>query len=158
MLVIVHNSFPLSAHTLLASKPTLPELLALKTQSGSTVNVVQQIGGYYSTLGPLLLNDDTGIITAAIVSQYQLNADAINQEILTRWLVGQGKQPVSWSTLIGALKDTGLSEMAQMIQEHLIQEWQKQLKSHTQQLNKTGEAIKQLQQKIKENVNMFVLI
>ena len=45
-----------------------------------------------------------------------------------------------------------------MIQEHLIQEWRKQLESHTQQLNKTGEDIKQLQQKIKQNVNIFVLI
>ena len=127
----------------------------MKTQSG-TVNVVQQIGRYYSTLGPLLLKDITGAITAAIVSQYQLNADAINQAILTRWLVGQGKQPVSWSTLIDVLKDTGLSEMAKMIKEHLIQEWQKQLESHTQQLNKTEEAIKQLQQKIKQNVKMHV--
>ena len=67
---------------------------------------------------------------------------------------------MSWSTLIDVLKDAGLSEMAQMIKEHLIQEWQKQLETHTQQLTKTGEAIKQLQKKIKQNVNMhmFVLI
>ena len=108
-------------------------------------------------MGPLLLKDDTGAVTSSIVSEYQLNADAINQEILKRWLLGQGKQPVSWSTLIDVLKDTGLSEMAPMIQEHLIQEWQKQLETHTQQLTKTEEAIKQLQQKIKQNV-MFVLI
>ena len=34
-----------------------------------------------------------------------------------RWLQGQGKGPVTWSTLIGVLRDIGLTELAQMIQE-----------------------------------------
>ena len=101
------------------NKPTLPELLTLKTSSGSTVNMVEQIGTHYSTLGPLLLNDVTGAVTSAIVSKYQRDADAINQEILTRWLQGQGKKPVSWSTLTDVLKEVGLSELSQMIQDIL---------------------------------------
>ena len=104
---------------LLASKPTLPELLSYKTSSGSTVRIVQQIGTHYPILGPLLLNDDTGAVISAIVSRYQLNADAINQEILTQWLQGQGKTPVSWSTLTDLLKEVGLSELSQMIQDSL---------------------------------------
>ena len=103
----------------LTSKPTLPELLNFKTSSGSTVRVVQQIGTHYPTLGPLLLNDDTGAVTSAIVSQYQRDAEAINQEILTRWLQGQGKKPVCWSTLTDVLKEVGLSELSQMIQDSL---------------------------------------
>lgn len=96
------------------SRPTLPELLKFNTSS-STVNIVQQIGPHYSTLGPLLLNDNVGTVTAAIVSEHQRNADAINKEILTRWLQGHGKQPVTWSTLIDILKDVnmGLSELVQ---------------------------------------------
>ena len=58
-------------------------------------------------------------MTSAIVSQYQRDADAINQEILTRWLQGQGKKPVSWSTLTDVLKEVELSELSQMIQESL---------------------------------------
>ena len=104
---------------LLKSKPTLLELLIFKTSSGSTINIAEQIGTLYSTLGPLLLDDDTGAVTSAIVSQYQLDADAINQEILTRWLQGQGKKPVSWSTLTDVLKEVGLSELSQMIQDSL---------------------------------------
>ena len=102
-----------------ASKPTLPELLNLKISSGSTVDVVQQIGTHYSKLGPLLLNDDTGAVTDAIVYQYQRDADVINQEILSRWFQGQGKKPVSWSTLTDVLKEVGLSELSQMIQDSL---------------------------------------
>ena len=103
--------------TLLASKPTLPELL--QSSSGSTVNIVEQSGTHYSKLGPLLLNDSMGAVTSAIASQYQRDAVAINQEILTRWLQGQGKQPVTWSTLIDVLNDIGLSELTQMIQKGL---------------------------------------
>ena len=77
------------------SKPTLPELLNFKTSSGNTVRIVQQIGTHYPILGPLLLNDDTGAVTSAIVSQYQRDAEAINQEILTRWLQGQGKESLT---------------------------------------------------------------
>ena len=104
---------------LLTSKPTLPELLTLKTSSGSTVNIVEQIGTNYPILGPLLLNDDNGAVASAITNQHHHNAVAINQEILTRWLQGQGKKPVSWSTLTDVLKEVGLSELSQMIQDSL---------------------------------------
>ena len=101
----------------LTSRPTLPELLKFKTSSGSTVNIVQEIGTNYFALGPLLLKDDTGAVTEAIISKHQRDADAINQEILKKWLQGKGKRPVNWSTLIDVLKDMELSELAEMIQE-----------------------------------------
>ena len=112
-------SFPFTAVGSLESQPTLPELLNLKTSSGSTLSIVQEIGTHYPILGPLLLNDDTGAVTSAIVSQYQRDADAINQEILIRWLQGQGKQPLTWSTLIGVVRDMELPDLAQDIQEGL---------------------------------------
>ena len=103
----------------LASKPTLPVLLKFKTSSGSTVNIVEQIGTHYSTLGPLLLNDDTGALISAITNQHHHNAVAINQEILTQWLQGRGKLPVTWCTLVDVLRDVGLSELTEMIQKDL---------------------------------------
>ena len=101
------------------SQPTLPELLNFKTSSGTTKNIFQQIGTNYSKLGPLLLNDDMGVVTSGIISQHQRNAEAINQEIVTRWLQGQGKLPVSWFTLTDVLKKAGLPELSQMIQKSL---------------------------------------
>lgn len=138
----------------LTSKPTLPELLNFTTSSGSTVNIVQEIGTHYSKLGPLLLNDDNGSITPSITSQYQHNADAINQEILTRWLQGQGKQPVTWSTLIDVLRRSGLLELADRIkmQTNLvtqmgdqIQALKKEIAELKQQLNMKDITIRQLQ-------------
>ena len=103
----------------LTSTPTLPELLNYKTSSGRTMNIFQQIGTHYSKLGPLLLNDDTGAVTDVIVSQHQCNAETINQEILTRWLMGQGKLPVTWSTLLDVFRVVGLLKLAKVIQEDL---------------------------------------
>ena len=102
--------------TSLASRPTLPLLINFKT-SGTTINILKEIGTNYSALGPLLLNDNSGEVIKAIVSEHQRNVDAINQEILTRWLKGSGKQPVAWSTLIEVLKDVELLELAEMIKK-----------------------------------------
>ena len=111
-------SFPFTAEGL-ASKPTLLELLYLKPSSGRSVRVVQEIGTHYSTLGLLLLNDDTGAVTSSIIDKHHHESTQINQEILTRWLQGQGKKPVAWSTLIDVLRAIDLSELAQAIQEAL---------------------------------------
>ena len=74
-------------------KPTLPELIAFKTQSGN-INIMEGIGMHYHQLGPLLLKDGDGSVTDAFIDQYHLNAARINHEILKRWLGGTGLKPV----------------------------------------------------------------
>ena len=73
---------------------------------------MDQIGVHYWGLGVLLLNDDTGAVTQAIIDQYREDATKINREILQRWIQGRGKLPVEWATLIKVLKDIGLTELA----------------------------------------------
>ena len=116
---------------------------------------MQRIGTHYSTLGPLLLNDDNGSITSSITSQYQQNADVINQEILTRWLQGRGKQPVIWSTLIDMLSNSGLLELANIIEmrtdlvtrlKDQIQALEKEIAELKQQLDTKDITIRQLQE------------
>ena len=103
----------------LSGRPTLPELCLFRTRSGSTIGIVQQIGGHYSDLGIHLLQDDTGAITQALASQYHHDANAINQAILSRWIQGVGKQPVTWDTLIEILDNIGLPLLANEIKEGL---------------------------------------
>ena len=95
----------------LTSTPTVADLLNFK--------IVHKIGTDYIGLGTMLLNDDTGALTQSIASQHQRNPFEINWAILTRWLQGQGKKPVQWSTLIEVLKDIELSELAQKIKDNL---------------------------------------
>ena len=49
----------------------------------------------YEMLGTLLLNDNTGAKTAAIIEECRENASRINRKILRQWIQGQGRQPVT---------------------------------------------------------------
>ena len=44
------------------------------------------------------------------------DAERINEEILEKWLVGKGKQPVTWATLVEVLRDIELSVLADDIE------------------------------------------
>ena len=103
---------PLSSLIVQRQTVTLPQLIRCRTKSGS---LLDQIGTRHWGLGVLLLNDDTGLITQAIVDQYR-EATTINMEILKRWTQGQG-MPVKWATLVKVLKDIGLTELAREMEE-----------------------------------------
>ena len=104
---------------LLDEKPKLPDLLSFRTATGATVNICSRVGDMYTMLGVLLLQDEDGALVQAIVSQHLLNASNITLDILSRWLRGEGKQPVTWQTLTDTLKDVGLVELASSILESL---------------------------------------
>ena len=95
-------------------KPTLPELIKFKTQSGS-INIMEMISLHYHQLGSLLLEDGDGSVTDPIINQYHHDATPINQEILKRWLGGTGLKPVQWPTLVSILKDINLSTVAERL-------------------------------------------
>ena len=100
-------------------RPTLPQLSYFKTRSGS-INIMEQIGTSYRTLGPHLLKDANGAVTQSIRDQYpHHDAATINYEILQRWIQGKGRQPVQWSTLIDVLKKIELSPLAKEIADNL---------------------------------------
>ena len=44
----------------------------------------------------------------------------INKEILSKWLQGLGKQPVTWSKLIEVLRDIDLNSLANDIESSEI--------------------------------------
>ena len=54
----------------------------------------------------------------ALIKQNHEACDAINLEIVERWLQGGG-EPVSWRILIGILKDVNLTVLAQDITDTL---------------------------------------
>ena len=79
------------------------------------INIIEQIGSHYRMLGPLLLNDDTGIITDDIAKKFSKNAFDINFEILKRWIRGMNITPVTWETLVAKLKSIRLTELTRKI-------------------------------------------
>ena len=97
---------------------TLPQLICFKTRCGS-INVLEQIGTHYRKLGVLLLEDAAGQVTQAIIEQHHEDATKINNQIFQKWIQGKGKLPVEWSTLIQVLKDVGLVQLANEIEQTL---------------------------------------
>ena len=99
-------------------RPSIAQLLEFP-QENKTINIIEQIGGQYRMLGPLLLNDDTGTITDDIEREFMKKAFDINFEILKRWIRGMGKIPVTWETLVTKLKSIRLTELARKMEEFL---------------------------------------
>ena len=52
-------------------------------------------------------------------SHHREDATKINLQIFQKWIQGKGKLPVEWSTLIEALKDIGLVQLANEIEQNL---------------------------------------
>ena len=92
-------------------RPTLTNLLKFPAKERN-VNVAQEISTKYIKFGTFLLEDGSGARVHAIAHKHRDDAEQINTAILREWLQGKGKQPVTWDTLIGTLKDTGLNTLA----------------------------------------------
>ena len=80
---------------------------------------MQRISTHYSTFGVLLLEDNDGTVMSAIEDQYPGKAARINQDILQKWLLGKGKAPVTWGTLINVLESIQLKVLAQDMRDAL---------------------------------------
>ena len=98
----------------MAESPTLPQLSRFSIRN-KNVNIIEEIGMKYYDFGINLLQDDTGAKMDAVEDECQRNADRINRKVLSRWLRGEGKQPVSWATLATELHECGLTELAKGI-------------------------------------------
>ena len=89
--------------------PTLVELLRLR--------IPERIGSNYMTFGLLLLQDSVGAVMHSIKHQYNGSIHDIIMTTLQRWLQGGGLEPVTWSSLIGVLRDCGLEVLAAEIEQ-----------------------------------------
>ncbi|CAI7988819.1 hypothetical protein GBAR_LOCUS57, partial [Geodia barretti] len=116
------SSSPSSTHlssppTRMNERPTLPELLSFPTHSGA-IDITSKVGMKYMKLGTLLLEDNDGSIMPTIEFECT-GCIQITIEVLSRWLRGKGKQPVTWRTLTDSLKSIGLSPLASSIEHSL---------------------------------------
>jgi len=101
--------------------PTFPELQHFPLKDGY-INIAEEIANEYNDFGILILDDKRGSKVAAIAETKHGNSVAITVEILRRWLLGKGRMPVTWLTLITCLQDTGLNVLADDIKGALSQE------------------------------------
>ena len=101
------------------AKPTFLVLEDFQLQDGSTINILDRIGTQYKRLGRRLLQDEDGTTLEQLESDKRGQADAIKSNIMTRWLRGEGKMPVTWRTLIDVLEKVKFGKLAQDMRDAL---------------------------------------
>lgn len=82
-------------------------------------NVPAKIGVNFYKLGLLLLEDDYGNKTDAIVEAHSNNPEMIAIKIFQKWINGDGKTPATWATLIQVLKDLKMNRLCRDIENSL---------------------------------------
>lgn len=87
--------------------PSLPALLRLK--------VPQKVATNYIKFGIILLNDKTGSLVLGLKQACPGNLEDVVLMILHEWMKGNGL-PVTWESLVQALRETELSILANQIQ------------------------------------------
>ena len=98
-----------------AGRPTLIECVRFQG-TDRIINIPQEIGTSYDDFGLLLLDDHNGRRIHSIACQHKDDAQRINKEVLKVWIVGRGKPPVTWKTLIEVLYDIELGTLAKEIE------------------------------------------
>ena len=94
---------------LVDTPPNFEILSAFPVQTrkeNSTINIIERIAVHYFQFGKHILDDHFGNQVEAIQETLGPDKVVISQEILSEWLNGRGKKPVTWGTLIMALNCT----------------------------------------------------
>ena len=66
------------------------------------VRIPVEVATKYVQFGTFLLDDRNGSRVKIMVHEHLNNAEQVNIAILQEWLIGRGKKPVSWTTLVKA--------------------------------------------------------
>ena len=77
-----------------------------------TINIPQEVGPRWHHFGIFLLNDRTGAKVRNIAETHRDNPEQINQEIIEKWIQGQGELPVTWEKLVEVLQKVCLNRLA----------------------------------------------
>ena len=100
--------------------PTVPDLLHFRAVGDRYINIPREVGTKYQNFGALLLLDNTTAHVDALAHELRWNAEGINLRILQEWLVGKGKEPKTWATLVKVLNDIEMGELAHLVQQAKI--------------------------------------
>ena len=78
-----------------------------------------EIGPEYKRFGTLLLKDKKGNKVKNIEVSERGDPVDITVEILRQWLIGKGRKPVTWQTLVTCLQATSLNALADNVKDSI---------------------------------------
>ena len=95
--------------------PALHQLRSLSVGDRRFIDIVTEIAGQdYHKFGQLILEDGGNEVRIIERAKYG-DPKGIVVEILRQWLQGKGRRPVTWSTLVKCLRESGLNTLADCI-------------------------------------------
>ena len=100
-----------------ADKPRLHELQRLKGRGGSEIRVIKSVAHQWDELAIALHFDHEE--KSAIQRNTHFQVEAACEEVLGEWLNGGHRTPVTWETLLEALRDCEFIVLATNLEEAL---------------------------------------
>jgi len=95
-----------------ADKPKLQQLKFLRFQ-GRTLKIIETVADQLEEMARALQLEDH------VTNTCETDPVPASCEMMQQWLNGEGREPVTWSTLIQSLIDTGFLDLAETLQEIL---------------------------------------
>ena len=101
-----------------SAKPRLDQLIQLKG-AGKTIHLIGHVSGHLDGLTKALRLSPYLISTLTEQSSTPFDATL---NVMVQWLGGEGRKPVTWRTLLEALKEAHLHSLASDLEEVLGEE------------------------------------
>ena len=108
-------------HTHTDVEVTIKQLTLLKFSSGKKVEVIKKVAAQWKELGYLFDFDAAGDALDLIAKKHPFDPIACCTEMMKEWIMGRGRQPATWATLIALLKDAELYVLAKDLKEVVLQ-------------------------------------
>ena len=95
-----------------SAAPRIAQLSILQMPDGQKIKIIQTVSANWRKVGQLLDFDSTGQQLQVIDSRERGDPEKCCLAMFRYWLEGNGKQPVSWNTLIEILEDGDFRNLA----------------------------------------------
>ena len=104
-----------TSYPILESKPQLYELDCIKG-NGKTVKVIKRTAPVWEKVATRLYFEGHDILT---IRRNEHQAEDASRTMFIEWLEGKGRTPTTWETVLEALDEAELAEVAQDLKEVL---------------------------------------
>ena len=102
-----------------AEKPTLAQLMKMRSASGEKIQIIKQIAPQWKQLGALLNFDPKGWYLDLIEAEHRFDGPVgCCQATMKHWLMGNGID-ATWEVLLDLLDDIDHSELAKQVKTSL---------------------------------------
>ena len=103
-----------------AAKPTLAQLMKMKTARGGRIEIIKCVAPQWKQLGILLDFDPKGRTLDLIEAEHKFDGPVdCCEATIKHWLKGNGMD-ATWNTVIELLEDIGELELAKQVKSTLL--------------------------------------